>query len=140
VVLGVSAALAGCGSNPRPTAGVDAAAIKTTITRAFRALAAGDGVVVCALTTASGRRTLAASLPHASCAQVVALASRRLTSAQRAALASIEVKHVALSGGDATVTATDLRSRRGSLTGFIDRGSAPTELTRQPDGSWKISG
>lgn len=138
--VGVSVLLAACGSStPTPTRH-DATQAKATITRAFRALASGDGATVCSLTTASGRRALAASLPHASCAQVVALASRHLTPAQRAALASIVVKRITLNGNRATVVDTDLSAKRGSLKGFIDPRSEPTRLSKQSDGSWKISG
>lgn len=140
IVVGASAVLAGCGSSGQTSTNADVQHAKATVVRAFHALASGDGATVCSLTTASGRRTLAASLPHASCAKVVALASRRLTPAQRAALASIEVKHVAVSGRRAAVTDADLRSRHGSLQGFINPSSAPTALSKQPDGSWKISG
>jgi hypothetical protein len=132
--------LAACGSSATAPPGRGAAGAKATITRAFRALARGDGATVCSLTTAAGRRSLAASLPHASCAKVVALASQRLTTAQRAALASVVIQHVTVSGDQATVTGADVSARRGSLKGFIDSHSEPTHLSRQPNGSWKISG
>jgi hypothetical protein len=137
--LALTVILAGCGGSSAP-ANPQIAKVKTTVIRAFRALADGDGETVCALSTAAGRKTLAASLPHTSCAKVVTLASKRLTASQRAALASIVVRHVAIQSGRAAVTDSDLGSRHGSLKGFIDPGSEPTRLGQQADGSWKLSG
>jgi hypothetical protein len=140
LALGLSVLLAACGSGATAPAGRSEARAKATITRAFHALARGDGATVCSLTTDAGRKILAASVPHASCEKVVALASRRLTPAQRAALASVVIRHVRVSGGQATITDADVTARRGSLKGFIDPHSEPTRLSQQPDGSWKISG
>jgi hypothetical protein len=140
LALGLSAVVAACGSGATAPAGRTEARAKAAISRAFRALASGDGATVCSLTTAAGRKTLAASVPHASCEKVVALASGRLTRAQRAALASVVIRHVAVSGDQATVTGADVTARRGSLKGFIDPHSEPTHLSEQANGSWKISG
>jgi hypothetical protein len=140
LALGLTLLLAACGSSATTSGSAGEAGAKATIARAFRALASGDGATVCSLTTAAGRRTLAASLPHASCQKVVALASRRLTKAQRAALASVVIHHVRVNGDQATVTGSDVSARRGSLKGFIDSHSEPTRLSKQADGSWKISG
>ncbi|MGI8506103.1 MAG: hypothetical protein ACR2MK_04745 [Solirubrobacteraceae bacterium] len=136
--LAVSAILAACGgssSNSSP----DAAHVKQTITRAFHALATGDGATLCSLATADGQRALAAAAPHSTCAKVVALVGAHLTPSQKAALESVQVSKVTIDGDHATVKSSDLTVAHGSLKGFIDSGSAPTRLAKQSDGSWKIS-
>ncbi|HET9104055.1 MAG TPA: hypothetical protein VFN55_11950 [Solirubrobacteraceae bacterium] len=128
-------ALAGCGGQS-----ADASHAAQTLTRAFHALAAGDGATVCALATPAGQRSLAAAVPGAGCAKVVDLVSAHLTGAQRAALGTVRVTGVSVHGAQASVRARDITSRRGSLRGFLAKSSAPTRLRRQPDGSWKIEG
>jgi len=138
-VLTLSLLLAACGGASAVNTADGSQAAKT-LTRAFHALATGDGATICALATPAGQRSLAAAVPGSSCAKVVALVSAHLTSAQKAALASVRVKHVAVSGREATIKATDIVSSHGSLSGFLSVKSTPTRLRKQSDGSWKIEG
>lgn len=136
--LAVSVLIAGCGGGG--SSGNDASKVEQTVTTAFHALAAGDGATLCGLATPAGQRTLASALPHSNCANVIKLVSLHLTAAEKAALQSVKIKKVTINGDHATVSDADLTSSRGSLKGFIRSGSAPTRLTRQSDGSWKLSG
>lgn len=141
LALALSAFLAACGSTGSGGSGTgDIAQVKQTLRRAFRALSAGDGGAVCALATPAGRKTLAASLPHTDCASVVTLVGQHLSPAQKAGLASVQIHRVTLSGRAASVSDADISAGRGSLKGFIQPHSPPTRLTKQADGSWKISG
>jgi hypothetical protein len=128
--------LAACGSAANP----DLARVRQTLTRAFHALAGGDGVTLCSLATSAGQASLSSSVPHSTCARVVKLVSAQLSPAQKAAMLTAHVGQVTLHGNLATVPETAITSSRGSLKGFLQAGSAPTVLTRQTDGSWKISG
>jgi len=132
--LVASVALAGCGGTS------DATKVEQTVTRAFRALATGAGATLCSLATPAGQKTLAAAVPHSTCENVIKLVSVHLTASQKAALESVKIKKVTISGDHATVSDADLTSAHGSLKGFIQSGSAPTKLTKQSDGSWKLSG
>ncbi len=136
--LAAAGLLVGCGGSSG--SGGDAASVKQTVTRAFGALAAGDGATLCSLATQAGQRTLASALPHSTCAKVVELVSVHLTPLQKAGLESVQIKKVTVAGDHATINDADFSSSRGSLKGFISSNSAPTRLTKQPDGSWKISG
>lgn len=135
--LAVSASLAACGGGSSSSS--DVAKVKQTITRAFHALATGDGATLCSLATPAGQRALASAAPHSTCAKVVQLVSAHLTPSQKAALESVRVTKVTVSGNQAAVSNTDLTTAHGSLKGFINSRSAPTRLTKQPDGSWKIA-
>ena len=128
-------ALAGCGGQS-----ADGTHAAQTLTRAFHALAAGDGATVCALATAAGQRSLAAAVPGSDCAKVVDLVSAHLTAAQKTALATVKVGPVNVHGSQASVRTRDISSRRGSLRGFLVKNSAPTRLRKQSDGSWRIEG
>jgi hypothetical protein len=128
--------LAACGSAATP----DVAKIRQTLTRAFHALAGGDGATLCSLATQAGQASLAQAVPHSTCAQVVKLVSAELSPAQKAAMRSAQVGHVTLQGNRATVPETAITSSKGSLRGFLQAGAAPTRLTKQTDGSWKLSG
>jgi hypothetical protein len=130
----VSSVLTGCGGSS------DASKVTETITRAFHALATGDGATLCSLATEAGQKTLAAGVPHASCEDVVKLVAVHLTASQKAALESVQIKRVEINGDRATVSDAALASTRGSLKGFINPGSPPTRLTKQSDGNWKLSG
>jgi nitrous oxide reductase accessory protein NosL len=134
--VAVSAVLAACGGSGNN----DAAQVKQTVTRAFRALATGDGAILCSLATPAGQKTLAAGLPHSTCAAVVEAVSVHLSAQQKAGLESVQIKKVEVSGIHATVSDADLTSARGTLKGFINPNSPPTKLTKQSDGSWKLSG
>jgi primosomal replication protein N len=71
---------------------------------------------------------------------VVKLVSEHLSPQQKAGLESVQVKNVVVSGNQATVSDADLTSAHGTLKGFINPKSPPTKLTKQSDGSWKLSG
>jgi hypothetical protein len=135
--LVISITLAACGSSSSSN---DGAAVKQTMTRALHALATGDGTTLCSLATPAGRKTLAAALPHQSCPSIVKLVSAHLSPALREGLASVKVKRVTISGNRATISDTDITSSQGTLQGFIQPNSPPTQLTKESDGSWKISG
>jgi hypothetical protein len=135
--VAVSAVLAACGGG---SSNNDAAQVKQTVTRAFRALATGDGATLCSLATPAGQKTLAAGLPHSTCAAVVKAVSVHLSPQQKAGLESVQIKKVVVNGIHATVSDADLTSARGTLKGFINPNSPPTKLTKQSDGSWELSG
>jgi hypothetical protein len=135
--VAVSGVLAACGGS---SSNNDAAQVKQTVTRAFRALATGDGATLCSLATPAGQKTLAAGLPHSTCAEVVKVVSLHLSPQQKAGLESVQVKKVVVNGSHATVSDADLTSAHGTLKGFINPNSPPTKLTKQSDGSWKLSG
>lgn len=135
--LVVCAMVAACGSGGSAN---DTAHVKQTLTRAFRALAKGDGSTLCSLATPQGRQALTAGIPHTSCVGIVKLAGAHLSPSLKAALASVRIKRVTVNGNQASVSYADITSARGSLAGFIQPGATPTRLTKQPDGSWKISG
>ncbi len=139
VALTLSLLLAACGS-AGVTMTADGSRAAQTLTRAFHALAVGDGATICGLATPAGQRSLAAAVPGSSCPKVITLVSAHLTSAQKAALASVRIENVAVSGREATIKATDIVSRHGSLRGFLSAKSTPTRLRKQSDGSWKIEG
>jgi predicted anti-sigma-YlaC factor YlaD len=137
VAVALSAVLAACGSSSNSQ---DVAQIKQTLTRAFRALARGDGATMCSLATPAGQKTLASAVPHSSCASVISLVAAHLSAAQKAGLSSVRIKNVTLHGNHASVSDADLSAAHGTLKGFLQPGSAPTQLTKESDGSWKISG
>lgn len=138
VVMAVSAAVIGCGgSSSSPS---DSAAVRRTVTEVLHALGAGDGNTVCSLATKDGQAALAKAISHATCAQVVDLVSVHLSSAQRQGLESAKVGKVTIDGNTATGSDSAITSSKGSLKGFLQAGAAPTKLTKQPDGTWKISG
>lgn len=133
--LVISLVVAACGGGS-----ADASKAAQTLTRAFHALATGDGATVCALATPAGQKSLAAAVPGSTCTKVVNLVSAHLTGSQKAALGSVQVKNVSVHGREATVRAADIASRHGSFRGFLSAKSAPTKLQKQSNGSWKIEG
>ena len=133
--LVLSLAVAACGGGS-----ADASQAARTLTRAFHALATGDGATVCALATPGGQKSLAAAVPGSTCEKVVNLVSAHLTGSQKAALGSVQVKNISVHGRVATVRAADIASTHGSFRGFLSAKSAPTKLEKQSDGSWKIEG
>ncbi len=135
-VLTLSLLLAACGAG----SSADGSHAAQTLTRAFHALASGDGATICGLATPAGQRSLASAVPGTSCANVIKLVSAHLTPAQKAALGSVHVKNVSVTGREATIKAADIVSRRGSLRGFLSVKSPPTRLRKQTDGTWKIEG
>ena len=134
----ISAAVVGCGGSSSSSA--DTAAVQQTVTKVMHALGSGDGKTVCALTTKDGQASLAKAIPHATCVQVVDLVSAHLTSAQKQGLQTAKVAKVNINGNKATVSDSAITSSKGSLKGFLQTGAAPTQLTKESDGSWKISG
>jgi hypothetical protein len=110
------------------------------MTHELMAVARGDGVTACSLATPTGQARLAKSIPGATCRQVVSLLADRLSPAIKDGLGSAHVTRVTISGDTATVQDSDISSTRGSLAGLLQPGSPPTVLTKQPDGTWKISG
>jgi hypothetical protein len=127
--------LAGCGG-----AGADAAKVKRTVQRALAALADGNGPAFCALGTPGAQAELARTTPGASCADVVRRISDQLSDRVRLGLRYARVGKVSLSGDHASIRGGDITSTRGAIKGFLQASAAPTKLTRQPDGSWKIAG
>jgi hypothetical protein len=138
VVIATAVGVAGCGGGSSSSG--DAAKVADTVTRVLHALGSGDGATVCSLATEQGQQTLAQALPHSTCQQVVQLVSQHLSAAQKAALQSAKVGKVKINGSHASVPDASITSAKGSLKGFLTEGSAPTKLTKQSDGSWKISG
>jgi hypothetical protein len=134
-------ALTGCGGGGGG-GGSDVTKVKQTLRRELVALATGDGATVCSLATASGRTKLENAVPGASCEHVVQLVAQRLPESVKEGLRTAKIGRVTISGKTATVQDSDITSSKGSLAGFLQPGpgSAPTVLTKQPDGSWKISG
>jgi hypothetical protein len=134
----VSLAIVGCGSSGNSSA--DTTAVKQTVSRVLHALGSGDGTTVCALATKDGQAALAKAVPHSTCAQVVQLVGAHLSPTQKAGLESAKIGKVTLNGDHASVPDSSITSAKGSLKGFLESGSAPTQLTKQSDGSWRISG
>jgi hypothetical protein len=134
----VAVGLAGCGGGG--SSSDDAAKVSDTVTRLLHALGRGDGAGVCSLATTAGQKTLARALPNSTCPKVVELVSRHLSPSQKAGLETAKVGKVHINGSHASVPNTSITSPKGSLKGFLQAGSAPTRLTKQSDGSWKISG
>jgi hypothetical protein len=134
-VLLAGSLVAGCGSGSD-----DTARVKQTMTRELKSAADGDGATACSLATPSGQAKLARAVPGSTCEQVISLLSQRLPSQVKEGLRSAEIKKVTVNGDTATVQDADITSARGNLGGFLQPGSPPTILTKQPDGTWKISG
>ncbi len=139
VALVLAFGVAGCGGGGAAPRGGGAAQVKSVLKRAFADLANGDGTDFCSLTTPDGRAKLAADLPSYTCARIVALVAQRLPAAVKTGLRHVEIRAVTVDGGQAVVRDADVTASRGSLAGVVDAGSA-THLTRQANGSWKISG
>ncbi len=131
----VTLILAACGGDSS-----DTAKVRQTVTRALHALAAGDGATLCSLATRSGQDALARDVPGSTCVKVIKLVSARLSPSLKTALANVKIGKVTIHGAHAIVPDTSVTTTRGSLKGFLSAGSAPTLLTRQSDGGWKISG
>jgi hypothetical protein len=133
----VSLMIASCGGSSSSN---DVAGVQQTVTRVLHALGKEDGTTVCSLATKAGQAVLAKAVPNSTCVQVVDLVSAHLSPAQKAGLESAKVGQVKIDGSHATVPDHAITSSKGSLKGFLEAGSAPTRLTKQADGSWKISG
>ncbi|HEY2260332.1 MAG TPA: hypothetical protein VGH45_11495 [Solirubrobacteraceae bacterium] len=129
----VSLSIVGCGGSG------DTSQVQQTVTKVLHALGSGDGATVCSMATRAGQAALA-NAGHSSCQRVVGLVSDHLTPAQKAGLQSAKVGKVKIDGSHATVPASAITSSKGSLKGFLQSDSAPTQLTKQSDGTWKLSG
>jgi hypothetical protein len=128
--------LAGCGAD----ADADVAKVKQTVQRALVALADGNGQAFCALATPGAQAELARTTPGAGCADVVKRISHELSDRVKLGLRNARVAKVSLSGDHASIRAGAITSMRGTLTGFLQASAAPTKLTRQSNGAWKIAG
>jgi hypothetical protein len=138
--LGTAAlAVAGCGGGGGG-GGADAAKVKHTVRRALTALADGNGSTFCSLATAGAQAELARTAPGATCPEVVGRISKQLSSEVKLGLRHARVGKVTVAGDHASIHAGDITSTRGALKGFLQASAPPTKLTRQSDGSWKISG
>jgi hypothetical protein len=128
---------AGCGGGTD-----DTAKVKHTMTRFYSSLAAGDGSTACSLATASGRAKLErrARAPAGSCSRIVTFLATSLSQQVKEGLQTASIRKVTVHGRTATVHETDVTSTRGDLRAFLQSGSPATELTKQSDGSWRISG
>jgi hypothetical protein len=93
-----------------------------------------------ALATTGAQAELARTTPGASCADVVRRISNQLSDQVRLGLRHARVGKVTLAGGHASIRAGDITATQGTVKGFLQASAAPTKLTRQSDGSWKIAG
>ena len=120
----------------------DETAVKDTLEQFLHAVAAGDGVTACALATPEGQAKLVAEVGQAgsNCTEVVSFFAASFSQDTRDGLATAKVKKVSFDGEKATVDDGDITSTQGDLGAFLDPDSHPTVLSRQPDGTWKLSG
>ena len=137
--MAVVVAVAACGGTTGGRA-ADVSRVKAVVHRALADLAAGDGPGFCGLATSAGQAALGTTLPGYTCAELVVRVSRQLTPAERTGLAHAHARRVTITEGRATVRDVDIVAGRGTLAGFLSADSAPTTLSRQSDGSWKIAG
>jgi hypothetical protein len=120
----------------------DETAVKQTVELFLHAVAAGDGITACTLATPEGQAKLLQEVNQAgqNCTQVVTFVSAGFSQDTRDGLATAKVEKVGFDGDTATVEDEDITSTQGDLQAFLDPNSPPTVLTRQPDGTWKLSG
>ena len=116
--------------------------MKQTVEQFLQAVAAGDGITACALATPEGQAKLLQEVGQAgqACTSVVTFISAGLSQDTKYGLATATVNKVSFDGDTATVEDADITSTQGDLSTFLDPNSPPTLLTRQPDGTWKLSG
>jgi hypothetical protein len=107
----------------------------------MHAVAAGDGVTACALATPEAQAQLLQQVGQtgADCVQAIPVVSADFSPATRDGLATATVTEVGFDGDTATVADEDIKSSQGDLSAFLDPDSPPAVLTRQPDGTWKLS-
>jgi hypothetical protein len=120
----------------------DEAAVKQTVEQFMHSVASGDGPTACALATpdAQGKLLQAVGQSGGDCVQVVGVVSAGFSPATRDGLATATVTKVGFDGDTATVEDKDVTSSAGDLSTFLDPNSPPILLTKQPDGTWRISG
>jgi hypothetical protein len=136
IVLSAAAVVAGCGSSGTS----DTTKVKQTVKTAFADLANGNGQGFCSLATPAGQKSLAQNLPGSTCAKVLTLVSQHLSAKQKEGLRNATVKAATVKGNTATVKNSDITTGKGSLSGVLGSSSASTTLTKQSDGTWKLSG
>jgi hypothetical protein len=130
-------ALAGCS-----TSDSDEAKVKSVVSGFFSDLGAGRGSAACSALTGSATRLAgliaeAANAP-ASCPEAVKVLDGQLSSDEKAAVKNVKVKHVTVSGEEATISPTDVEfSVNGKSSLLSNVKSGPTHLTKA-SGSWKI--
>ncbi len=136
-VLGlIVVVVAGCGSSHSSSNSGDVAKIKSTVTRAFAAIASGDAATACSLATPAGQSTFEKLLGASSCTKAVAEIGSVLTPQMKAALKSAQVKKVSISGNTATIKNSDITAPQANIGALP---LPPTVLVKQPDGSWKLN-
>lgn len=113
--------------------------VRRALERQLAAVADGNGGAACALATPAGQASLAAAVPGSTCEHAISVLSANLPSKLKAALRSVQVKKVDVSGENAIVRYTVATGARANLRGFFAPGPAPTTLKKQPNGRWKIS-
>jgi hypothetical protein len=129
--------LVGCGGSSNTA---DATKVAETVMHELGYLAEGNGSAACALATPTGQTELASASPNHTCAQAINLVSQNLSAEVKLGLRTAEVKKVTVNGGSATVSNADITSTQGNLRSFLGPASAPTVLTKQPNGTWMIAG
>jgi hypothetical protein len=134
----MAVSVAGCGGGGGT--GADAAKVKQTVRRALTALADGNGPGFCALATAGAQAELASTTPGGTCPQVVRTISHQLSPQVKLGLRHARVGTVTINGDHASIRDGDITSTQGRLKGFLQASGPPTKLTRQANGTWKISG
>lgn len=132
----VAVVVAGCGGSNNASNSGDVTKIKSTVTRAFAAIADGDAATACSLATPTGQATFEKLLGASSCAKAVAEIGGVLTSQMKAALKSAQVKKVSISGNTATIKNSDITAPQANIGALP---LPPTVLVKQPDGSWKLN-
>jgi len=128
-----------CGCSRGAASRSDVMRVKQTMTRELAALASGEGTLACSLTTISGRKKIERQVPGFGCEAIVALYGRKQTKPAKEALRTAHIRKVTINGDTATIRNADIVSARGSLHGVVPP-SGVNILTKQHDGSWKISG
>jgi hypothetical protein len=134
----LAVAAVGCGGDG--SRGADVAKVKQTVRQALAALADGNGLGFCALATAGAQAELARTTPGARCPQVVRTISQQLSPQVKLGLRHAQVGTVTINGDHASIRDGAITSTQGKLKGFLQASAPPTRLTRQSNGTWKISG
>lgn len=117
--------------------------VKDVVTGFFSAVADGNGTVACAKLTASAVNELSAAAfllqAPASCPEAIERLNRQLSSDDKKALDSAEVRRVTVTGDTAVVADADISLRiSGQSSLFRNNNPAPITIDRIGD-DWKIS-
>ena len=130
--------VAGCGGSSHAASNTaDVAKVKQTIARALAAVADGDSATACSLATPAGQATLEKLLGSSSCPGAIASLAGQLPGSMKAALKSVTVKKVSISGSTASVKNSDITSPQMDIGSLLPL--PPTTLVKQADGSWKLN-